>query len=82
MTGRKNEFVGGVKEGLGKLSGDDALEAEGGAQKNAGKAERKMSGAAREVKGNLKKAAGGLLGSPTLKAEGEADKISGKIERS
>ena len=82
MTGRKDEFVGGIKEGLGKVTGDEALEAEGDAQQNAGKAERKMSGASREVKGNVKKAAGGLLGSPTLKAEGEADKIAGKIERS
>jgi len=31
MTGRKDEFVGGVKEGLGKLTGDDGLEAEGSA---------------------------------------------------
>jgi uncharacterized protein YjbJ (UPF0337 family) len=81
MTGRKDEFVGGVKQGLGKMTGDEALEAEGTAQKQSGEAKRKMAGAGREVKGNVKKAAGDLLGSPTLKAEGEADKAAGKIER-
>ena len=81
MTGRKDEFVGGAKQGLGKLTGDEALEAEGTAQKTSGEAQRKMSGAGREVKGNLKKAAGEVLHSPSLKAEGEADRISGKVER-
>lgn len=82
MTGRKDEFVGGIKKGLGKMTGDEALEAEGTAQKESGEAKRKMSGAATEVKGNLKKGAGELLGSPSLKAEGEAERISGRIERS
>ncbi|MCC7372109.1 MAG: CsbD family protein [Chloroflexi bacterium] len=81
MAGRKDEIVGGVKKGLGKLTGDRALEAEGTAQQAHGEAERKMSGAAQEVKGNIKKAAGSVLGSPTLKAEGEADKIAGRVER-
>ena len=82
MTGRKDELVGNVKEGLGELTGDHALEAEGEAQQASGKSQRKMSGAAREVKGNVKKGAGEVLGSPSLKAEGEADKIAGKVERS
>ena len=58
MTGRKNEMVGGIKEGLGKLTGDDGLEAEGAAQKNMGKAERKTSGAFHEAKGSFKKGVG------------------------
>lgn len=81
MTGRKDEVVGGIKKGLGKLTGDRALEAEGTAQEAHGEAERKMSGAAREAKGNIKKAAGSVLGSPSLKTEGEADKVAGRIER-
>jgi len=81
MAGRKNEIVGGMKEGLGKLTGNEGLEAEGEAQKNVGKAERDMSGAAHEAKGGFKKGAGKLIGSPTLQAEGEAEKLQGKIER-
>jgi uncharacterized protein YjbJ (UPF0337 family) len=81
MTGRKDEFVGGVKEGLGKLTGDDGLEAEGSAQKDAGTAKRKTSGALHEAEGSLKKGVGKVMGSPTLEAEGEADKLGGKVER-
>ena len=81
MAGTKDELVGGAKEGLGKLTGDEALEAEGATQKTGGRAARKATGAAHEIKGNVKKAAGEVLDSPTLKAEGEADKVRGKIER-
>jgi uncharacterized protein YjbJ (UPF0337 family) len=81
MAGRKNEVVGGIKQGLGKLTGDDALEAEGAAQKNMGKAERHSAGAAHETKGNVKKAVGDMLDSPTLEAEGEAERLRGRAER-
>ena len=82
MAGSKDEMVGGIKQGLGKLTGDEALETEGAVQKTGGRAARKGTGAARETKGKIKKAAGDLLGSPTLKAEGEVDKTRGKVERS
>lgn len=81
MSGRGKEMMGGLKEGLGKLTGDDGLEAEGTAQKHAGTAERTASGAAHEATGAVKKAAGKLLDSPTLQAEGEADKLRGRAER-
>jgi len=81
MSGRKDEMVGGLKQGLGKLTGDDGLEAEGAAQKNMGTAERKTSGALHEVKGSVKKGVGKLIDSPTLQAEGEAEKLGGKIEK-
>lgn len=81
MSGRKDEMVGGLKQGLGKLTGDEALEAEGAAQKNMGTAKRKGSGAFHEAKGNVKKGAGKLLDSPTLQAEGEAERLGGKIEK-
>lgn len=82
MAGTKDEIVGGIKQGLGKMTGDEALEAEGTMQKTGGRAARKSTGAAHEVKGNIKKAAGKLLDSPTLQAEGEADRVRGKVERS
>lgn len=81
MSGSKSELVGGIKEGLGKLTGDEDLKAEGTMQKTGGRAKRKTSGAAHEAKGSIKKAAGKLLDSPTLKAKGEAEKVRGKVER-
>ena len=82
MAGTKDEMVGGIKQGLSKLTGDEGLEAEGAIQKTGGRAARKTTGAAHEIKGNVKKAAGDLLDSPTLQAEGEVDKVRGKVERS
>jgi uncharacterized protein YjbJ (UPF0337 family) len=81
MAGRSEEIKGGLKEGLGKLTGDDALEAEGSGQKKAGEAQRKASGAFTEAKGNVKSAVGDAIDSPTMEAEGEADKLRGKAER-
>jgi uncharacterized protein YjbJ (UPF0337 family) len=81
MSGRKDEMMGGLKQGLGKLTGDEGLEAEGAAQKNMGTAERKTSGAFREAKGSIKQGVGDLIDSPTLEAEGAAEKVRGKVER-
>jgi uncharacterized protein YjbJ (UPF0337 family) len=81
MAGAKDEVLGGIKQGLGKLTGDKALEGEGAVQKTGGRAARKTSGAAHELRGNVKRTAGDLLDSPTLQAEGEADKVRGKVER-
>jgi uncharacterized protein YjbJ (UPF0337 family) len=81
MSGRSDEIKGGLKQGLGKLTGDEALEAEGAGQKEAGKARRKTSGAAREAKGTVKSKVGDMIDSPTMEAEGEADRMRGKAER-
>ena len=81
MAGRSKELKGGFKEGLGKLTGDEALEAEGAGQKQAGRAQRKASGVVRETVGGVKKAVGDAIDSPTLEAEGEADKLRGKVDR-
>jgi uncharacterized protein YjbJ (UPF0337 family) len=81
MSGRADEVKGGLKKGLGKLTGDEALEAEGQGQQEMGRARRKTSGAAKETAGKVKRTVGGAIDSPTLKAEGEADKAKGKAER-
>ena len=81
MAGRSEELKGGLKEGLGKLTGDEALEAEGKGQKQTGRVQRKASGAVGEAVGNVKSAVGDALDSPTLQAEGEVDKARGKAER-
>ena len=81
MAGSGKELKGGLKEGLGKLTGDDALEAEGATQKESGQAERKTSGALTEAKGGIKGAVGDLINSPSMQAEGETDKLRGKMER-
>jgi uncharacterized protein YjbJ (UPF0337 family) len=82
MAGSGDELKGSLKQGLGKLTGDEALEAEGAAQKTGGRAARKASGAVNEGKGSLKGKAGDVLDSPSLKAKGLVDKAKGKLQGS
>ena len=82
MAGSGDELKGSLKEGLGKLTGDEALEAEGATQKTGGRATRKVSGAVDQGKGSLKGAAGDALDSPSLKGEGFVDKVKGKLKGS
>ena len=81
MAGRSDEIKGGLKEGLGKLTGDDALEAEGSTQKEAGRAGRKVSGTLHEAAGTVKRAVGDAIDSPTMEAEGEVERRRGQAER-
>lgn len=81
MASRSDEIKGGLKQGLGKLTGNKGLEAEGSGQKKSGRARRKVSGALKEAKGSVKRGAGEALNSPTLKAKGEVDRLGGRAER-
>jgi uncharacterized protein YjbJ (UPF0337 family) len=81
MAGRTEEMKGGVKKAVGKVTGDEALQAEGASQEERGRARRKASGAMNETKGSLKRGAGKAMDSPTLEAEGEVERRRGRAER-
>lgn len=81
MSDRTDELKGNVKEGVGKLSGNERLEAEGDAEADAAKASRETKGAARETGGSLKEGFGKLTGSESTEAAGKADRLRGKAEQ-
>jgi len=81
MSDRMDELKGNVKEGVGKLTGNERMEAEGDAQADAAKAGRETKGAAREAGGSIKEKVGDLTGSERTEAEGKAGKLRGKAER-
>jgi uncharacterized protein YjbJ (UPF0337 family) len=81
MAGRTEELKGSVKEAAGNLTGNEQWQAEGRADKAAGKAEREAAGARDTVAGHVKKGAGDLLDNEQLQAEGEAQKLKGRAER-
>ncbi len=58
LKGLANEAVGNVKQGIGKVTGDDHLVAEGKAQELKGEAQRTVG----EVKDGVKNTADSLLG--------------------
>ena len=81
MSDRVDELKGDVKEGWGKLTGDERVEAEGRAEADKAKAMRETKGALQRAGGSLKEGVGKLAGDERLRAEGEADKLAGKAKQ-
>lgn len=86
--GKGEELTGKVKQGVGKLIGDEKMEAEGVVEKRKGqtrqesaKAAERGKGAGEEVTGKIKGAAGNVLDDKELQAEGKADELKGKARR-
>ena len=77
MAGRGKELKGSVKEGAGKLLGNEKLEAKGRAEKTAGRTRRRAGGAAKEVVGTAKAGAGKLTRNKDLELEGKAQREAG-----
>jgi uncharacterized protein YjbJ (UPF0337 family) len=81
MSDRIDELKGKVKEGLGNLTGNERLEAEGEVQAGAARAKRKTKGALRQVGGAVKEGLGKLTGDEVTQVEGTAEKLRGKAEQ-
>lgn len=83
--GKLDEVVGNVKQGLGNLTGNERLEAEGRAQELGGESRQDFAkgvgtakGMAEEAKGNLKQGLGDLFDNEQMQAEGKADELKGE----
>ena len=81
MGDRLDEMKGSLKQGAGKLTGDEGLQAEGKAEETTASAKRETKGAMREGGGALKEGFGKLTGDEGTEAEGMADRARGKAER-
>jgi uncharacterized protein YjbJ (UPF0337 family) len=55
VEGSMDQAKGAIKEGFGKVTGDQKTQAEGAAQKSAGKVESAIGGAKDSVRDALKK---------------------------
>jgi uncharacterized protein YjbJ (UPF0337 family) len=81
MSDRVDELKGKLKKGLGDLTGNERLQAEGEVQSEDARAKRKTKGAVREAGGAVKEGFGKLTGDEATQAEGAAEKLRGKAER-
>lgn len=81
MGERMDELKGNLKEGFGKVSGDERMAGEGKGQATAAKASRETKGALEEAGGALKQGAGEVFGSERLEAEGKADRLKGQTRQ-
>jgi uncharacterized protein YjbJ (UPF0337 family) len=75
-----DELKGAVKQTVGKVLGNERLQAEGAADQATGKAVRETAGAGNQLGGTVKRAAGRALGSRQLELEGEAQRLKGQAQ--
>lgn len=85
MKGKLDEVVGNVKQGVGRMTDNERLEAEGRAQELGGESRQNVAkgvgqakGMAEEAKGNIKQAFGDATDNERLEAEGRADELRGE----
>ncbi|HEY7065764.1 MAG TPA: CsbD family protein [Chloroflexota bacterium] len=81
MGDRVDELKGDVKEGWGKLTSNERVEAEGRAEHHKAKAMRETKGALQQAGGSVKEGVGGVVGDERLEAEGKADRLGGKAKQ-
>jgi len=78
---RTEETKGNIKQGIGKLTGNTDMEAEGRAERDTAKVKREVKGAANQVKAAVEEGLGKLTGDDETRARGIADRIKGDAER-
>jgi uncharacterized protein YjbJ (UPF0337 family) len=81
MGERMDEAKGNIKEGVGKLTGDTEMQAEGSTERDTAKAKREIKGAGEKVKGSVEEGLGKVTGDEETRARGMADRVKGDTER-
>lgn len=83
--GKLEEIGGNISQGIGRLTGNEQLEAEGRAtelkgegRQDAAKAVGTVKGIVEEARGNIKQALGDATNSEQMQAEGRADELRGE----
>ena len=81
MGDRMHEIKGDVKEGVGKVTGNEQLEAEGRAEHDTAHAARQVKGMGNQVKGRVEEGVGRVTGDEETEARGVADRLKGDVQR-
>jgi uncharacterized protein YjbJ (UPF0337 family) len=81
MGERMEELKGNIKQGIGKLTGNEKLEAEGRAEHDAAKATREAKGITHQIIGSVEEGVGKVTGDEEVRVRGIADRLKGDSER-
>jgi uncharacterized protein YjbJ (UPF0337 family) len=81
MNERIDELKGNIKQGVGKVTGNEELEAEGKAEHDTAKASREVKGTGNQVKGSVEEGVGKMTGDEDTQARGVADRLKGDTQR-
>jgi uncharacterized protein YjbJ (UPF0337 family) len=76
-----DETKGNLKEGVGKITGNRDMEAEGRAESDTAHARREVKGAGNQVKGKVEEGLGRVTGDDETRARGTADRLKGDTQR-
>jgi uncharacterized protein YjbJ (UPF0337 family) len=76
-----DEMKGNVKQGVGKVTGNEELEAEGQAEHDTAHATREAKGMGNQVKGRVEEGVGKVTGDEQTEARGVADRLKGDAQR-
>jgi uncharacterized protein YjbJ (UPF0337 family) len=79
MGERMDELKGNIKQGVGKVSGDTDLQAEGEAERDTAHATRETKGVGNQIKGGVEEGLGKVT---TTKPAPEASPIASRAIRS
>jgi uncharacterized protein YjbJ (UPF0337 family) len=81
MEERGDELKGNIKQGIGKMTGNEDLEAEGRIERDSAKAQREVKGAGTQLKGSVQEGIGKIAGDEEMQARGTADRLKGEADR-
>ena len=81
MSDRVDEAKGNLKQGVGKVTGNRDMEAEGKAEHDSAEARREIKGAGNQVKGNVEEGLGKVTDDDEMRARGAADRLKGDAQR-
>jgi uncharacterized protein YjbJ (UPF0337 family) len=76
-----HEIKGNVKQGVGKVTGNEELEAEGRVEHDSAHAAREAKGMGNQVKGRVEEGVGRMTGDEETEARGMADRLKGDTQR-
>jgi uncharacterized protein YjbJ (UPF0337 family) len=76
-----HEIKGNVKQGVGKVTGNEELEAEGRVEHDSAHAAREAKGMGNQVKGRVAEGVGRMTGDEDTEARGMADRLKGDTQR-
>ena len=81
MGDRMHEIKGDIKKGIGKVTGNEKLEAEGQLEHDTAHAAHQAKGMGNQVKGTVEEEVGKMTGDEETRARGMADRLKGDAQR-
>jgi uncharacterized protein YjbJ (UPF0337 family) len=81
MGDRMQEFKGDLKKNVGKVTGDQEMQAEGRAEHDTAHASREAKGVGNQIKGRVEESVGKATGDEETRARGMGDRLKGDAQR-